>query len=805
MGLIPPHSDVQTKPAFLTWLLWLAVVLSLLSSPLSASPLLSVTTPTDFFTNVSGRLLRAELNQDLHRIQLYPANQYTPATHRLLQLAANIYDCTTNRAEFGYPYYPSVFRPIFTNDSGSIYICGYIEEKGTLLATALRRDLGDPADRASLQPLDMVVGVPVIIGARKGFPNFNEFGMETALRIARKLEFRRGAGGKVNETNQMFQLAITNGFGLGAWNSYSNPYPHAIELSAQVRVRVELTNESQSLFLKDYVVCGSDSATTNAWPGFINLGVQRFSFRLPIDPATNLSTLLPWSTYIQDAPQLVPATNLFGRNSGFPVPNWGLTVRADLLFTMIDPVAKRMVDYVNVTQTQSVPDVFSVCRSGEAYSKDSPYLPAVDPGSLWSTNRLSPNIQSPTYGVLNQVAVGLGCLPLSEALWRNFTPVSYSAQLRAALQRQFISSLFGTDLFGPQAFYAPFDPFCDIFINTHWQANDPLVHHTLADLLALQSHPIVRGSNWDSPLSGLHYINRRYEPWAPRPDNAANVTLYDLSLKDPLIGRSDDWDFPEAQTLAPEWLGQVHRGTPWMTLYLKPAPRLQLNRWSDWLNWADFEASLIAHPMADGRIISWLAPLMNTNPPASLASPNRADAAAWVGVLDGMNVLTNTSSDADFQSNPFMKRTLATVKMAADSPQALALASALQSRRLNSPNGRFTSLGDILNEPSLSTNSPWLNRTSIQTRYGISDAAYEAVPAALLGRLWPDAIGTATHTGSTPLIQFSGVDGCSYRIESSSNFMGWVAISTNLATATGFSLVPPSTADSSYFRALLWQ
>ncbi len=53
--------------------------------------------PVGFFTNVASRLLSAELNVDLHHIQIYPTNQYTPAVHRLLQVTANIYDATTNR------------------------------------------------------------------------------------------------------------------------------------------------------------------------------------------------------------------------------------------------------------------------------------------------------------------------------------------------------------------------------------------------------------------------------------------------------------------------------------------------------------------------------------------------------------------------------------------------------------------------------------------------------------------------------------------------------------------------------------
>ena len=44
---------------------------------------------------------------------------------------------------------------------------------------------------------------------------------------------------------------------------------------------------------------------------------------------------------------------------------------------------------------------------------------------------------------------------------------------------------------------------------------------------------------------------------------------YNLALKDPLVWQSDDWDFPTYKFPTVGWLGRVHRGTPWQTVYLK--------------------------------------------------------------------------------------------------------------------------------------------------------------------------------------------------------------------------------------------
>ena len=42
-----------------------------------------------------------------------------------------------------------------------------------------------------------------------------------------------------------------------------------------------------------------------------------------------------------------------------------------------------------------------------------------------------------------------------------------------------------------------------------------------------------------------------------------------LAIKDPLVRQSDDWDFPTYKLPTVGWLGRVHRGTPWQSVYLK--------------------------------------------------------------------------------------------------------------------------------------------------------------------------------------------------------------------------------------------
>ena len=70
-----------------------------------------------------------------------------------------------------------------------------------------------------------VYGVPWIIGAKKGFPNFNEFSMQDVVKVARKLQVTRlTTNSPPNATNQMYVVSVTNSFGVEFWNSYTNGY-----------------------------------------------------------------------------------------------------------------------------------------------------------------------------------------------------------------------------------------------------------------------------------------------------------------------------------------------------------------------------------------------------------------------------------------------------------------------------------------------------------------------------------------------------------------------------------------------------
>jgi hypothetical protein len=99
-----------------------------------------------------------------------------------------------------------------------------------------------------------------------------------------------------------------------------------------------------------------------------------------------------------------------------------------------------------------------------------------------------------------------------------------------------------------------------------------------------------------------------------------------------------------------------------------------------------------------------------------------------------------------------------------------------------------------------------LNSSSaIQVQRGISDEAYEKIPAQLLTRLRPDSIGSLLQAGGASHIQFTGFDDYPYAVEVSSNLLDWVSVSTNYPTNGLFEFIEPAAAGKArrFYRSVL--
>ncbi len=288
-----------------------------------------------------------------------------------------------------------MFRPLFQKRGTQVFITGYDEFTNSptdLLAlvnpTRLPHDLSDPTDNRSFVPGDMVYGIPLVIGARKGYPNFNEFAMSSQIQITRKLQFHRPGNSAtlpVNEIDQMFVVGISNMLGVEAWNSYAAAYPRPLQLTVVPDITLLFTNlETGSVLTNSRVEFQVATNVSPTWPGY-NPAYPQYSFQVPL--LTNL-VFLPNMTYNAGLQRFTQLTGAFERNPGttnFHLPRWGLTMRTRLQVALFDTVAKRIVDYVNLAAETNL-DITSALTNGGTCGGT--YTPNGSNGSMWCTNRM---------------------------------------------------------------------------------------------------------------------------------------------------------------------------------------------------------------------------------------------------------------------------------------------------------------------------------------------------------------------------------------------------------------------------------
>jgi hypothetical protein len=396
---------------------WLTGICSLLltsESNAQTGQQLNTDTPIGFFTNFAGKLLQSEMNLNLSHIQVYPVSQYTPAVHRLLQVTANIYDCTTNRTTLtDYPYLPTIFRPLFTNDNGTIYITGYIEDDGANSVLNKPRDLQNPDDRAALQPNDNVYGVPLIIGAKKGFPNFNEFSMAIVSQFTRNVQIARTASHIPSQWNYNVQyvVGISNVFGVELWNSYTSTYPHDVRIYVTNELTMTLTNNWGFALATNVEIGTNILLPANLWPGSPVYLAPNTRAGLIVPLLTNF-VFVPDSVYLANPPAFTTNLNIGfdGMTRTDEAPQWGLSVTNRLRVIMQDSITGRLIDYV---QLGALGDTRQI-------TQDLQPLPADTNNSfkdLWDTNRLATAPPNLSKGINSQILISLGNQNSAAADW----------------------------------------------------------------------------------------------------------------------------------------------------------------------------------------------------------------------------------------------------------------------------------------------------------------------------------------------------------------------------------------------------
>lgn len=723
-----------------------------------------------FFTNVAQRIFLAQSNEfnpfpgtntlpirSITEIPVYPTNLYSTAIHRILQVAANIFDATRTDP------YPSVFRPIFGSGPmpGVNYIIGF--ENDNRVST-LRAWLNTNTN-----------GIPPVIGAKKWLPNFNEYTMRSDITVERKQEVVRTTtprpGSFPDGTNQMYILGISNYFGLEAWNPYSVRYPRAVDITVSNFTTMWLNNDRGFQANQTMTAAITTNLGPRQWASSANL-------RQNVRTVTN-SFLIPFSTnqvFLSNAVYRFNGNkfdaiglNAFETDYTFPLPYWTYAISNRVSYLMTEPGTDRILDFVLLNDSHTVDLYRDLVAAADPYNNVGGLSPAV--AGVWDTNRTAAT--APTRGSIRQAEISLGIIPTPISDWQAFPGTQLLSQndKDAAIDafRMFCGlAPLGTNSAPSNMTFAmqmPFTPAAKLSVLSTWQANDPLVHYHVQDLRmgGGTNHqflkPTVSGTNM-SP-STLGYLNERYSPWGGKFNSSAELPdTYDRKLKDPGVYGPDDWEFPTNKLASIGLLGRIHRGTPWQTIYFK-AEAAPLGGNAGWTNQSvDIVQRPIevspgvtnyflwsrTHPTNDWKLADMFTTAIDERTSRGLMSVNQTNLESWAAVLCGVHVLSNNLATAilaeprGYDESWFIEPW--GTKPFAQSQFALIWSNIFWLQLTNGWTAAhpspvpLRSVGDILQVPELTTASPFLNLSDPeQVKWGIDDYAYERIPQQILSLL----------------------------------------------------------------------
>jgi hypothetical protein len=717
--------------------------------------------PQPFFSNAADLLLRSQefflatnVNIPASGVTNYgwvhfgitniPIYNYTNATirysgqiHRMLQLAANLYDesghAGTN-TQNPTLLIPHVFRPQFQITPGGfngspayVTITNYALvtndfatqiEKGFLPITS---PLLSPLKNKNVANAN-ISGVPWVVGAVKGLPSFNRYSCQSREVMTRKVVFVRPPPGGPPDyaappayTNQFYVMCISNIIGMDVWNPYASTFltQPQVYVYASNFVQVQVTNNYNYGYVTNLYLTTSPLAypgtqlSPRGWPGWsgaINSTNSFVSFF-----QTNFVSLPP-GYYSEHWRQYIPFTNAnISQNSflpadltqtGWPVHNWSVNITNYVCYYMyyLSNSVPTLLDFVNIGP------IGTTTNFGAWFDNNNPWF---------AQGRATDLPNSP-------MSVGL------------LTQIQYSQENDAA----FNNSLLGKGppyKAGPtfSALPMPADPapyYQGLGQPASWVANDPLVHYTVDDL-TWPGGPTAQDQRYTGtellvyPLTNdVGTVSLRYDPW----NNPRSLVKNNWVFKDPMITRPDDWQFPTNSFPSVGWIGRVHRGTPWQTVYLKPNSQNLENDVNNWVNhWVAnpaFSPTVASWPTNDWALLDLFTTVPNDNAARGLLSINQTNDAAWAAVFAGIVALSNVSSTVVIGTNinPYDVTNLV------DSPTNSIYGGGINA--LRPANGLYHRVGDILAAPALTVSSPWLNRNAPYT-----DDEVERIPQQMMG------------------------------------------------------------------------
>jgi hypothetical protein len=309
-----------------------------------------------------------------------------------------------------------------------------------------------------------VWGIPWVVGAQNNPPAFNEYCYSTAVTAERKLLFVRASiNGQPDTnrppeyTNQLFMMAISNVFGVEAWNFSRSNFPDGVTMVASNEVSITVTNNYDGG--TNYMFGAGTNWIINSWPGWTGRPSDA-SFLVPI--FTNVIPL-PASYWSESTKGFVPlSTGFFTSNAflpgdltqrGWPEYDWTLNITNSVMYGLIDNGSGFVLDFVNLGGFGSSIPITQLLTNEQGFLGTN-----YDP--VWVTNGATDAPNSPmSSGVLYQIAI-------AEATNMIFSNAFHGVPSGDS------DSIFEN----------PFTPINEIVQNCSWGTVNPLVHYTLEDL-----------------------------------------------------------------------------------------------------------------------------------------------------------------------------------------------------------------------------------------------------------------------------------------------------------------------------------
>ena len=174
-----------------------------------------------------------------------------------------------------------------------------------------------------------------------------------------------------------------------------------------------------------------------------------------------------------------------------------------------------------------------------------------------------------------------------------------------------------------------------------FRVNDPLVHYTMEDVAGTNGAGTMPKGTIPATLftTSIGQKNPEWAPWHKGGTSSAGPGkgVNDPKLRDPGVIDSGLWEFPTHHMPSVGWLGRVHRGTPWQTIYFKSQ-----DAGNDWARHSGptrpFISANLMRPTRDHLLLDLFSAAIHPNATRGRLSVNQTNLAAWSAVMSGVIV-----------------------------------------------------------------------------------------------------------------------------------------------------------------------